>query len=606
MKKVLLVFLILTLLIAGVIYYFNRGERAPQAAALLPESTLLLLQTPDFPTARVHFETTPLAALWQEPEIQTALEQPLAAVRHFLTGDAARDDANPGSVPAQLLALGQGEVFLALTRVTTAPNLHLGLVLGCDTKLRKPMAVGYLKVYEAQLRKYQPSALLETKTYLGVTYHSWTIGPSQIHHTFFGSLFVATLAEDDLRQLITRATGHADPDRLPLAQSSRYTAVLRQLPANADTRLFLNVEQLVTNFGMLLLMAAQSSPAVQGLANLQAVAATYEFQPTGLIETSLITYKTDRPTVQPLALRTLAVAPADTAYYAAQAGNLASGFTTLMDTLAKSGNPQALQIGANLDKFLADAGVRLQDDFLAHLGPEIAYIANWREGAPYPDLALVAEINNRTGLTANLGKITSAMARAAGTVDELSHAGLNLHVIRTETTALAPTYVLTDNHFILALTPDYAKELATPSASLATAPGYRNAIRRLPPGGVSVTYADTAKLMSGLYRLAHTASGSNNAMAANLPAAETITRYLGPLASTTRETPRATTTTTHSTIGKPATIVVGLLGALAIAQPWLEQLLPGLIPTLPTTSSNTAAPAAPTGNPTATSQTPAP
>ncbi|MEI6082877.1 MAG: hypothetical protein WCS70_01100 [Verrucomicrobiota bacterium] len=600
MKKVLLIFIALTLIVAAAILIFNRGGRSPAGAELLPESTLLFVDAPDFQAAREQLRGTPLAALWAEPEVQAFLQKPLAAVQGGLKKERWEE----------ALALPQGEVFVAITRFAATPKTEVGGAVGIDCKLHKVQAFAYLKVYEHQLAKYNPAATLEKKNYLSIDYTVVHASPAaQFCYGFLGTLLVGTTDEEQMRDMITRFTRNALPEAVSLAGSMRFQNAIQRLPKNSAGHAFINMEQLFSQYGMLLLMAAQGSPMLESLGNIQATTVAVNFDGAGLTDSSIITYSKDHQPDPPIQQSTLAVAPGDSALYAVQSTDLAGGFTKLMEALARSGNPTALKIGGDLDKYLSDAGVRLSDDFLTHLGPEVAYIGNWRSGARSPDFALVAEVKDPI---TKFDTIVETIKKTVERTDDITHAGETLHVIRTGSSYAAPTYVLTEKYFVLALTPDYAKEIITQiksgTTSLADSAEFKSVAQRVPTGGSSFTYCDLRKVMGGLYTLAHaTATNTDSFIAWNkLPQPETIMRHLGPYVSTTVEGAKASTTTTYSPIGKPLTYIVALAGGIGAAQPLLAQIPWASIPGLPTASSSTGAPPPPPDNQKATSQTPAP
>ena len=147
MKKTIIAFVLLAALIAGVLLYLAFSQPAPRADTLLPESTLVFLDIPDFAKSRADFATTDLYALWCEPEVQAFLEQPLSVLRAAY-GASASDTANIGNF---LLNTVQGEVFLALTHVTMFPALNLGVVFGADVRHKRLEAVAALHQYEKRL-----------------------------------------------------------------------------------------------------------------------------------------------------------------------------------------------------------------------------------------------------------------------------------------------------------------------------------------------------------------------------------------------------------------------------------------------------------------------
>src|SRR5664280_409363 len=130
MKKLLIVSVLLAAIIAAAYVYYTLGKPAPKAADLLPDSTLVFLDVPDFAQSRADFAKTEMYALWHEPEVQAFLEKPLTALHEALINRGAPKEEN--LLGERLLDLMQGEVFLAVTRVTIFPAFDPGLVLGVD------------------------------------------------------------------------------------------------------------------------------------------------------------------------------------------------------------------------------------------------------------------------------------------------------------------------------------------------------------------------------------------------------------------------------------------------------------------------------------------
>lgn len=586
MKKLVAAFLLLTVVVAAAMYLLNRPVPTPTATSLLPADTLLLARVSDFPASRAKLAASPLGAFWRDSGVQTMLAPALSA----MTNTSLAVD------PDKLWQLPQGEAFIAVTHLTTVPETVPAFVAGMDVKNRR-------RDLEHFLQQAPTTAKAEVKTYLGVSYTHWQFATNQqACHTFLGTLFVAASDEDGIRDVITRYKRPSPADAPALGATAAFQTALQQVPGATEGSLYLNVEPLLKQYGALLLMAG---PNAQGLANLQRFVSSFTCAPEGIRDENVTSFAKPRPLDPPLSLHTLDAAPTDTAFYSAGNADLAGGYKKLMTLLAASGNPQAAGIGSAIDKFLAQAGVRLTDDFLAHLGPELAYLSRWRDGAASPDFAIVVEVKNQA-VAAKFDKIVAAIGEATHSLETVAHNGEKLHVIHAGTAT--PTLVLTEKLFILALNAEYAKAIVAQSKAgtggLAGSPEYSAALRGLPANGHSLTYCDLRQMVGNLYVFAH--KQETAAPWFKLPPAETVTRYLGTYASVTVETDRASRTLTRSNLGKPATLMVALAGGIAAAQPWLAQLPPMPIPGLPSSSSGTAAPPPPAGNRRATSQTPAP
>ncbi len=607
MKKALAVIVVL-LVVAGVAWYLlNRHKAAPQATDLLPDTTLLYVAMPDFPKSRDKFRQTQIYALWQEPEVQALLEKPLTALREMLGTDKSINDL----LGDQLLGLLQGETFLAVTHISPLPVVSAGLILGTDVKQKRLEARGFLKYAEHNLAHRFPGATATDKSYLGSAYTIWQLRQNlQVCHAFLNSLIIFTLDENTMRDVITRFAGQAPADEKPLSASPRFQNALNPMPAAHEVVAFLNVEQLLGLFGPLLALAPQSGGGMlQRLGQIQASAASVTFA-DGLVEdVNLVAYTgTNHHAATAIERHTLTLTSPDTSFYTARAQDLAATYRGAMDSIAQSGNATLRTAAGQFDRALSERGVRFADDVLANLGPETAVIATWHEGASLPDMALVSEVKDAAQLRPKLDNAMNALQDAAHrSSDVQEHLGATLHVMHFGASTVSPTYVVTDQFFILALNADYARALVAkvknPGETLAGTADYRQAMQRLPTNATSLTYCDLRAVFGALYALARANTMTNQFVdLGKLPKTETLTRHLTPYVSATVEGDAMQTTTTYSPFGKPLTIVVGAAGVLGAAQPFLDRLPPGLIPALPTMSSGNR----PAGNQTAPSQTPSP
>ncbi len=153
MKKIVIIFLLLVTVVTLALVYSTLTKPAPHAADLLPESTLLFLDVPDFSKSRDDFSKTELYALWEEPEVQAFLKKPLDSLRES-PSHPGKDSGNAAILDFALNS-AQGEVFLGLTHVTILPSLNVGLVVGADTGHKKLQALTGLYKLEGSTQKGQ-------------------------------------------------------------------------------------------------------------------------------------------------------------------------------------------------------------------------------------------------------------------------------------------------------------------------------------------------------------------------------------------------------------------------------------------------------------------
>ena len=595
MKKLLLGLLGLALIVIAALLILGRHvppETTPQAATILPASTLAFVDIPDFQSCRAKVAASPLAPFWQNPEVQACFGKPFADWNGITT---------PGQSPTWLNTLlggeafqmPHGEAFLAITHMAIFPDAapQFTFAAGINLPDHTLAMQASLKLLAYRLQQTNPGTTVTTKQHLGRNYTLCQMAPdTQISYAFFGSLLVFTSDEEVLRDMIARHLGKADTDAPALAVNAGYQNIIRQLPPRQDLHAYLNVGQLVNRFGLLLMAVASNNPLVQQLANIQAWGTGVTFGETNITDVGITTYEKPIPPEPPLRLVTRAAAPADSTFYLAGTPNLPNAYTTLLDLLKLSGNPNAVNLINGLGLALSFAGVDPANDLLARLGPETAGIGNWRTGAEFPDFALVAEVRDKTGFARKFDRFHSIIDKVSRTSAAVPYAGVTLRVIHTGGAA-APAYVLTDKFFVLALSADYAREVVSQiqTGKVSLTLGNGNA--------AADTECDLRLALAGLYSLA----GTNTLpWLGPLPAPGTIARYVGNYTATTTANTASSTTTAHSPLGKPVTLGLAWVGGLAAAQSWLPEL-EAAIPALPKMSSGTPAPPRRAGNRTAAS-----
>ena len=92
MKKLLAV-LVVALVTAATVWVLGRIQLAKRLATvpeLLPETTLALIEVPDFQRARAQWQRSDLYQIWREPSVQAWLQKPLATVADRIVRAVAR------------------------------------------------------------------------------------------------------------------------------------------------------------------------------------------------------------------------------------------------------------------------------------------------------------------------------------------------------------------------------------------------------------------------------------------------------------------------------------------------------------------------------------
>jgi len=321
--------------------------------------------------------------------------------------------------------------------------------------------------------------------------------------------------------------------------------------------------------------------------------------------------------------KTLALTSPDTLVYSVGSANLASIYEEVMQSLSQSGNASIMSSVGQFQQALRTHGIHMREDILQNFGPETAVIATWRAGARSPDVAFVAEIANEDKLRPALDNAMNALKQSAlgddqkAPWDETESAGQALRTVRVGAGLLAPTYTTTSQFFILANTPDYARELLAQAKqakpTLATSAAYQESIQRVPANGSSYGYIDLRRLFEPLYAITKSAVsqlGNNEYVDMDkLPQAETISKHLFPFVSATVSEPNQVTSTSFSPVGKSMAMIAGVGGGIWAAIEFGPQLSQAAsqytTPGAPRKSSGRAFPSTPPGNQMAPSQTPA-
>src|SRR5882724_1055629 len=602
MKRVIVVLLLLIAVVTVALIYFAFGKPAPRAASLLPESTLAFLDIPDLSKSRSEFAKTEFYALWHEPEMQAFLAQPLAALRDVSASVGAPRDAD--TIGGLVLGAMQGEVFLAVTHVTLFPEFNPGLVLGVDVRAKRIETIAGLYELEGQLKKSYPNGTYQTKEYLGVKYALWETKPHlQVCHAFFNSLVVFTLGEDAMRDMIASWTGQVPRDFKRLADSTRFKNIQQHASKNHDFLAFFNVEEMLNLVGPLLALSPQTAGAYQKLARIQASAYSLTFEDRGIKDVGFVAYSSNVPKPTPPTQRkTLALTTPDTLVYCVSSADLAAMYEEVMQSLSQSGNADLMLSVGQFQQALRSRGVRMSEDVLQKLGPEFALVANWRSGTRIPKIAIVSEITDADKLRPALDSAMDALKESCmGTNDalpwdETESAGQKLRSLHIGPQFFAPTYALIDRFFILASSPDYARELLAqakePKPTLATSAVYQQSMKRLPLNGSSYHYADLRALFESVYGLTKsvlTETGGSQFVDVNrLPQPGTIGKHLFPLVSATVSEQQQSTTTSFSPLGKSLAVVVGIGSAVWAVNTFGPQLQQSTIPTWPKKSSSRA------------------
>ena len=629
MKRLLLFAILLLVLLAAIgagVWYYRWTRPAPRAAELLPETTLMFLDVPDLPKARASFQTTAAYALWQEPEVQEFIQPALQGLSDALGRGLIRKQDNKAIEP--ILNAIQGETFLAVTHVGFIPNLQPGVIFGADVKGKRLEISMVLARLPEMIKTHQHDAKFAQKRHLGISYDVWEVYPNYpVCHTFLNSMLVFTLGEDTMREAIGRFTHKGKFTTKSLSAGAGYQTVTGHMPRDYEFLAYANVQQIYGLLGPVMMMVPQNGGMLEKLAKIQATGSGFKFADGLVHDVRFASYSSPEPKAPVTTPRkSLGLTAPDTALYWVQNTDVGGLYQGLVDTLAMSGRPDLANPAARFDKKIN----AIRDHLFSSLGPETAILGAWRAGMKFPELALVAAIQDPQRTRPEVDQALHALKDVTlGNDDQVpwddnDHGGVAVHSIRIGSGRIAPTYATTDQFLIVAFTPDFAGELLDQAAAarqpaagdaprrgtLSANPAYEKIMAQLPANGSAYAYCDLRALFEPCYHLAQTAltqagDGDVSLFATKLPKAETIARHLSPFASATVGDQRGVTTTAISPVGTPGVFVGALAGAACAAYSWVPEGTVPSIGALPKKTSSTGAPPPAPGNRTATSQTPA-
>lgn len=599
--------------VAGLFVYRHFTRPAPKAADLLPETTLLLLDIPDVSRTRAEFRDTELYALLHEPEIAALLERPRRAL------EAAFGGSTDDTATKLILNALQGELFLAVTSVSMIPNLDAGVVVGADVKTDRLQAIAGIIALKKRLRELHPNAQFVDKSHRGTKYELWDIRPGlTVCHASFNSLMLFTLGEPAMRAVIDHYVREKTAGA-SLATSPGLAAVMNHVPADHELLAYINVPEITTLLSPLLMFAPQSATVMQKLSRLRAFGYSVTLQDRGVREVTVSAYKAAESTPPRVVERkTLAFTSPQTLLYTAVGADLAAGYDELMQNLSQAGQPTWTVAATKFERSLRARGVRIREDLLVKLGPETGLIAQWRDGTRFPDAALVTEISDAAKVRPALDTAMDVLRETATEEiedapvwEETRTAGHTMRTIRIGAGLVAPTYVTTGRFLIVALTPEFARELiareTSPAPTLAGNSEYEKATASFPATANAYSYCDVRGFFTPVYQLVagilSNAEGSAYFDPEKLPKPETFTKHLFPFTSTTVVEGPAMIKTTFSPVSVPMIAVTAGALAAGASAPFLESLTP---PLAPTSSSDTDAPPPAPENQTEESGTPTP
>jgi hypothetical protein len=380
MKKLVAV-IVIALVAAAAVWVIVRVQLAKRVAAvpeLLPATTLVLIQVPDFQKARTDWHGSDLYKIWREPAVQEFLRKPLARV----PGDRAGRETLE-----EFMRLKPKHGFLALTSIEkNEPKL----IAGFHFDAAPDKAREFIAHRQAEWLSTRPNAKRET-----LTYEQHKIETVQLSHFVFASVcddewYFASNNVTALKALLSRLDHRHEKAPGSLAETAAFTAAVNHLPRGYAGMVFLDPRPFVEKLVPLFAMAGQSLPLDQlkRMSGVQSVAAAVGFEGGKMRETDFV----GMPQVngaRKLTRPFLASAGANTFLYS-------DSRVHWSDNLLASSAPAAVGLPALAQQFTAAMkarGISLEDLRRA-FGEELEIVGDWPADSQWPALIATLPVND--------------------------------------------------------------------------------------------------------------------------------------------------------------------------------------------------------------------
>jgi hypothetical protein len=597
MKKLVAV-IVIALVIAAAIWVSVRVQLAKRLAIvpeLLPETTLVLIEAPDFQKTRSDWHESDLSKIWREPSVQEFLRKPLARLPENRGGRRQLED---------FLGLRPKHGFLALTSLEkNEPKLIGGFHF--DAKPEKAReSIGEL---EAELLSRTPNATHET-----LAHRQHNIEIARVSHFVFASVYDNEwyFASNDLatlKALLDRADHRRENTHGSLAETAAFVAAVKHLPREYAGMVFLDPRPFMAKLMPLVALTGQSlaMDQLKRLSQLQSIAATVGFDRGKMRETDFVAMpqvSAESKLQHPL----LGTAGANTFFYS-------DSRVHWSDNLLAGSAPAAIGLPALVQQFTAAAkaqGISLEDLRKA-FGEELEIIGDWPANSHWPTLIATLPVND----ISRAKKIVAALAsveiggapwnrsdeNGAIFYQAQPFAGfipINPAMAVSETLLFAASDAAALKAAVARVTP--------PAGELAKSTLFKDAAALLPAAESAFAYVDTrllyARIDAAVRPLILMSATFNPALAktvnpSKLPPPEVITQHLSPIVMSQRyEKDGYVTESVGPVTFREASIgAAGAVGRLCI---YLRQgLNPGALlqqnppgPTPPTLLSPTASP----------------
>jgi hypothetical protein len=599
MKKLLAV-IVIALVTAATVWVIGRIQLANRLAAvpeLLPETTLALIEVPDFLRARTQWHGSDLCQIWREPTVQAWLQKPLARL--------PQDGGGGRQMLEDFLKLGPAHGFVALTSLE---NNEPKLLSGFHFHKSPEEARTFLEQRKAEWLLKSGGAKRET-----TVYEQHQIETVSVSHFVFASVYDNHwfLVSNDLAALKTLLdrVDHRGEKAPSLQANAAFSDATRHLPNDYAALLFIDPRPFVEKLIPLVAMTGQSLPMDQldRLKLVRTVATTFGFDRGKMHETDFVAMPR-MGAEEKLEGRLLGVAGTNTFFYSA--ARIPWPETMFSPTATGAvGLPAALQ---QLTAALKARGIA-EKDLREAFGEELEVVGDWPADSRLPALQATLPVKDPTRARKIAEALTSVeIAGMPWIKSEKNGAAFYSAQLAGGIFPIQIALAVSDQ-MILAGSETAAVEatltrIAAPAKELEKSAVFRDASKQVPAGESAFNYVDTRLLFERadatlrpllLMGAAFSPALGKNVDPAKIPPPEAITKHLSPIVMSQRYEKEGYVTESLGPVTFRAA-TIGLIGAIGVLYVDLQERFKGggLLPAGPANPSpSPAATASPSPSP---------
>ena len=529
MKKLLAV-IALALAVAAMIWVILRVQLASRLAAvpeLLPETTLILVEVPDFQRARVQWHESDLYQIWREPTVQAWLQGPLGRLPKDRGGRQTLED---------FFQLGPTHGFVALTSLqNNEPKLIGGFHFDkspeeVKTFAEKRKAEWLLKADGAKRERivYQQHEI-ET-----VSVSRFVLASVCDNHWFF-------VANDltALKALLDRADRRGEKAVASLQTSAAFTDAMKHLPTDNAGLVFVDPRPFVEKLMPIVAMTGQSLPMgqLQRLKQVRTVAATFGFDHGKMRETDFVAMPR-MSAEEKLERRMLGAAGVNTFFYSASRIHWPENMLS-RSAPVPSGVPAALQ---ELTAALKERGIA-ENDLREAFGEEIEIVGDWPADSRSPVLQATLPVKDAARARKIVEALTSveiagaSWERSEGDGTTFYSAQLFGGIVPLRLAIAVSDQMMFAGSDLAALEAALTR-IAPPADGLEKSVVFQDATKKVPAGESAFNYVDTRLLFERaeaavrpllLMGAAFSPTLGKNLDPAKLPPPEAVAKHLSPI-----------------------------------------------------------------------------